>query len=126
MNEFKNTKKKRIFEDVDPMLLFERVVIIALFLQLFNVLILFTVFSIKNKTTEMIDHNLSLINEARESTKKLFAFVEERHPLDAPVDPQIERIHILLSEHDKKLKILQDTTNQLYEIQYSYSEQPIK
>ncbi len=115
------SKGNNINQSLDPVKLLNRVLLVALLLALFNVVILYSVFQVKEKTERMIGRNLALITEARESTEKIVAFIEDRHMLGGTTDPQIDRIYILLSEHDKKLKALQDTNNLLYDVKYGYS-----
>jgi hypothetical protein len=122
--------KSRISEDIDSIDFFSRYLFVAFLIVVLNVVVLVSLFILKDNTESLIARNLDLIADVRKSNQEIVDFIEGQHMQELTTDPQTERIFIMLSEHDKKLKALQDTTNLLFDSQYNYAAEnapsPIK
>lgn len=109
----------------------QHIIIVKKLAALLILLFLFTVIifvyglhKIKLSTEQSLMENLVLIEKTRQSSNKIAAYLEKEHNNKSKDNKHVERINALLIEHDKKLNILQEYTNQLYGIQQSYAYVP--
>lgn len=98
--------------------------ILALLFLVTSTVLVSSLHKIKVSTEKSLQENLVLIEQTRESTKKIMLYLDDEYGTESKDNKHIERINALLIDHDQKLNILQEYTSQLYGIQQSYAYIP--
>jgi hypothetical protein len=85
-------------------------------LTAYAAILTFGLFRVQHNAEELATAQREALLAADNNVKQVMAYVEKYHGDDEASDKELQRLKIMLDEHEEKLFLLQDTINQLFAV----------
>jgi hypothetical protein len=85
-------------------------------LTAYAAILTFGLFRVQHNAEQLAAEQRDALAAADQNVQQVMAYIEKYHGDDENGSKELQRLKIMLDEHEEKLFLLQDTINQLYAV----------